>query len=225
VELLTVQARLVRREVGDLPLTAYSLDKFVAPHLSELTCVGAPDVSDCSEHYSRWVNALILNSIFRVKIEDRYRMLSMQFLRKTDGTLQEYHEARDYLARYLADSGQAVSAYFHALRHFEASLILAYQAYEALRYMVQERLFEQDDDSPLQRLNRLQNITKHACQELERGDLPKDLSLPIWLTDSAVECHDSSLSWSEFADLLTELARVADVVANPTIPEQDAIPA
>ena len=162
-----------------MPLTAYSLDKFVAPHLSELTCVGAPDVSDCSEHYGRWVNAFILNSMLRVKIEDRYRMLSMQFLRKTDGALQEYHEARDYLVRYLADPGQAVSAYFHALRHFEASLILAYQAYETLRYMVQERLFEQDDDSPLQRLNRLQNLTKHACQELERGDLPKDLSLPM----------------------------------------------
>jgi hypothetical protein len=152
-------------------------------------------------------------------------MLSMQFLRKTGGALQEYHEARDYLVRYLADPGQAVSAYFHALRHFEASLILAYQAYETLRYMVQEGLFEQDDDSPLQRLNRLQNLTKHACQELERGDLPKDLSLPMWVTDSAVECHDSALSWSEFAELLTELAKVADVVANPTIPEQGTSPA
>ena len=207
-----------------MPLTAYSLDKFVAPRLSELTCVGAPDIGQCSQHCGGWVNAFILNSMLRVKIEDRYRMLSIQLLRKTEGALQEYHEARDHLAKYLIDPGRAVSAYFHALRHFETSLILAYQAYEALRYMVQERLFEQDDDSPLQRLNRLQNLTKHVCQELERGDLPKDLSLPTWLTDTAIECHDSSLPWSEFAELLRELAKVADVVANPTSPE-DADPA
>jgi hypothetical protein len=43
-----------------IQLTTMLISPKATPH------VGAPDVSDCSEHYGRWVNAFILNSMLRV---------------------------------------------------------------------------------------------------------------------------------------------------------------
>jgi hypothetical protein len=205
-----------------VPLSNYSIDTFVAPHLSELTSVGAPDLRGCTEEYGHWVNNFILNTIFRVRLKERNRQLVLYFLRKVEGAFQEYHEGRDFLASYLQKRNEAVSAYFHALRHFEVAASLAYQAYDTVRTMVQEKLFTQDDGSPLQRLNRLQNISKHANKELGRGGIPDNLSVPIWLTNTAIECHDTVLSFSEFAELMEELARLAEVLSNPPLNKEES---
>ena len=200
-----------------MPLSNYSLDTFVAPHLSELTSLDVPSLHNCTGEYGHWVNNFILNTIFRVRIEDRKRQLVLYFLRKVEGAFQEYHEGRDFLAAYLQKRNEAISEYFHALRHFEVAASLAYHAYDTVRTLVQTDLFTQADGSPLQRLNRLQNISKHANKELWRGDIPDNLSVPIWVTNSGIECHDTALSFTEFAELLQELAKLAEVLSNPPV--------
>jgi len=198
-------------------LSNYSLDTFIAPHLSELTSLCVPNLEGCTGEYGPWVNNFILNTKFRVRLKDRNRQLILYFLRKVEGAFQEYHEGRDFLASYLQKRNEAVSAYFHALRHFEVAASLAYHAYDTVRTLVQEKLFTHDDGSPLQRLNRLQNISKHANKELGFGSIPDNLSIPIWLTNTGIECHDTALSFAEFAELLQELARLAEVLSNPPI--------
>lgn len=204
-----------------MPLSDYSLDTFVAPHLSELTSLGAPDIEGCTDQYGHWVNNLILNTIFRVRLKATNRQLVLHFLRNVEGALQEYHEGRGFLASYLQKRNKAVSAYFHALRHFEIAALLAYHAYDAVRMMIQKNLFTQDDGSPLQRLNHLQNISKHANKELGRGSIPDNLCVPIWLTNSGIECHDTILSFTEFAELLQELAKLAEVLSNPPLNREE----
>ena len=205
-----------------MPLSAYSLDTFVAPHLSKLTSVGAPDLEKCTDQYCYWVNNFILNTIFRVRPEDRNRQLTLYFLRKVEGAFQEYHQGRDFLTTYIQKPGEAVSAYFHALRHFEAASLLTYHAYDTIRSIIQEKLYGKGDGSALQRLNRLQNISKHANQELGRGDIPDNLSIPIWLTDTGIECHDTALSFCEFGELLKELAEISEVLSNPPVRTEES---
>jgi len=200
-----------------VPLSNYALDTFVAPHLSELTSIGAPDLEGCAAQYGHWVNNFIFNTILGVPLKDRNRQLYLYFLRKVEGAFQEYHEGRDFLASYVQKGNGAVSAYYHALRHFETALLLAYHAYDTVRTMIQENLFKQNDGSSLQRLNRLQNISKHANEKLERGEIPGKPSVPIWLTNTAIECADTALSFSEFAELMEELARLAEMLSNPRV--------
>ena len=205
-----------------MPLPNYSLDTFVAPHLSELTSLGVPDLQGCTGEYGHWVNNFIHNTILRVRLENRNSQLVLFFLRKVEGAFQEYHEGRDFLASYLQKRNKAVSVYFHALRHFEVAALLAYHAYDTLCTITQKKFFTKDDGSPLQRLNHLQNISKHANKALGRGDIPDNLSVPIWLTNSGIECHDTVLSFAEFAETLRELAKLAEVWSNPPLNSKES---
>ena len=73
-------------------LSKYSKDNFIAPKLSELTKVGAPELLSFTKEYGNWVENFILNTIFRFRINGQTRQLIMFFLRKVEGAFQEYHE-------------------------------------------------------------------------------------------------------------------------------------
>lgn len=197
-----------------MALSNYARDTFVAPHLSKLTTMGAPDIQDLARP---WVNNFIVTTIVKLGKEYRHRQLILHTLRKIEGAFQEYQEARDILQGYVKTRTD-ISCYFHALRHFETATLLAYHAYETIGTMISERLFSQEDGSPLQRINRLQNISKHAHEFFNRGNFPKSLSIPIWLTNMGLECHDkTALAFSEFAELMADLARLADIISNPKL--------
>ena len=200
-----------------MPLSKYSMDTFIAPRLSELTKVGAPDLHSCTKEYGNWVDNFVLNTIFRVRIIERDRQLIMHFLKKVEGAFQEYHEGRIFLENYIKNRNKAISSYFHSLRHFEVAMSLAYQAFDTIRTMIQEKLFAKEDGSSLQRLNRLQNLSKHANEELSRSDISGEFNISIWLTNEGIECHDTTLSFSEFSLLLIELANSAEVISNPPL--------
>lgn len=202
-----------------MALSNYARDTFVAPHLSELTTVGAPDLRD---HLKGWVNNFIVTTIVKLGKEYRHRQLILHTLRKVEGAFQEYHEGREFLEGYVNNRAE-ISSYFHALRHFETATLLAYHAYETIGTMISEKLFTQKDGSPLQRLNRLQNISKHANDDLNEANFPEGLTVPIWLTNTGLECHDETeLSFSEFAELMTDLAKLAEKISNPRLPTQNA---
>ena len=201
-------------------LSKYSMDTFIAPRLSELTKAIAPDLHSCTKEYGNWVINFILNTIFRVRIIERNRQLIMYFLRKVEGAFQEYHEGRYFLENYIKNRNKAISSYFHSLRHFEAAMSLAYQAFETIRTMIKEKLFTKENGTPLQRLNRLQNLSKHANKEISRSDFSGEFNISIWLTNEGIESHDTALSFSEFSLLLIDLAKLAEVISNPPLSKQ-----
>jgi len=196
------------------------MDTFIAPRLSELTKAIAPDLHSCTKEYGNWVINFILNTIFRVRIIERNRQLIMYFLRKVEGAFQEYHEGRYFLENYIKNRNKAISSYFHSLRHFEAAMSLAYQAFETIRTMIEEKLFTKENGTPLQRLNRLQNLSKHANKEISRSDFSGEFNISIWLTNEGIESHDTALSFSEFSLLLIDLAKLAEVISNPPLSKQ-----
>jgi predicted DNA-binding protein YlxM (UPF0122 family) len=204
-------------------LSKYSKDNFIAPKLSELTKVGAPELHYCTKEYGNWVGNFILNTIFRVRTNGQSRQLIMYFLRKVEGALQEYHEGRNFLENYVKNPDKSISSYFHSIRHFETSMALAYQAFGTIRTMIQHDLFTKEDGSSLQRMNRLQNLSKHANNDIFLGNIPGEFNINIWLTNDSIECHDTTLTFYEFSLLLKELANIAETMSNPPLhkPEKD----
>ncbi len=203
-----------------MPLSDYSLDKFVAPKLSQLNEWAVRDLRGCVREYGCWVDNFILNSIFRVGIPRGRRQLMLYFLRKTDGALQEYEEARTFLGRYVAASRPSLSHYFHALRHFETAMMLAWQACDAMNMVMEQdggrASYKGGDGSAYDRLRRIQNIVKHAAEKLLCGRLSPEPSVPVWLVNEGVESSDCSLTFDELAQLLTQLGAVAEEVSNPS---------
>ena len=201
-------------------LSNYSMDTFIAPKMSKLTKIMAPDLHSCTKEYGNWVGNFILNTIFRVRIMERNRQLDLYFLKKVEGAFQEYHEGRNFLENYIKNRNKAISSYFHSLRHFETAMLLAYQAFETIRTMIKENLFTKKNGTPLQRLNQLQNLSKHANKDISRSDFSGEFNISIWLTNEGIESHDTTLSFSEFSLLLIDLAKSAEVISNPPLSKQ-----
>jgi len=199
-------------------LSNYARDTFVAPGLSEITAVGAPDLRNEAKG---WINRFILTTVIKLGKEYRPRQLILHTLRKVEGAFQEYGEGREFLEVYVNNRAE-ISSYFHALRHFETAALLAYHAYDTIKTMISEKLFTQNDGSPLQRLNRLQNISKHANEELNECHCPEGFTVPIWITNTGLECYDKTeLLFSELAELMTDLAKLAEKISNPPLPTQN----
>jgi hypothetical protein len=196
----------------EMHLSNHARDTFVAPHLSKLTDVGAPDIR---EQEKSWVNNYILNTIFKFSIDYPHRQLGLRVLLSIEAAFQEYQAGRESMGVYV-EKRHNISSYFHALRHFETSALSAYHAYDTIRTMIKKNLFTQNDRSPLQRLNHLQNIVKHANKDMGQRKVPEGFTVPIWVTNIGLECHDKTeLSFSEFADLMTDLAKLADMISQP----------
>jgi len=193
-------------------LSNYARDTFVAPHLSGLTTAGAPDLRNQAKG---WINNFIITTIVKLGKKYRHRQSILHVLRTIEGAFQEYQQGREFLERYV-DNRAEISSYFHALRHFETAALLAYRAYDTIRTVISEKLFTPNDGSALQRLNRLQNISKHAHEDLNEANFLEGLTIPIWLTNTGLECHDQTvLLFSEFAELMKDLAKVAETISNP----------
>jgi len=120
-----------------MPLSNYARDTFVAPHLSRLTAVGAPDIR---EQVKSWVNNFIVTTIMKLGKDYPHRQLTLHTLRRIEGAFQEYQEGREFLGAYV-DKRANISSYFHALRHFETAALLAYHAYETIGTIISEKLF------------------------------------------------------------------------------------
>lgn len=196
-----------------MPLTNYSLDNFVAPHLSELTQNNAPELRMDQQDY--WVRNFILNTLFGVRLLDPHRQYVYNFLRKVEAAFYEYGNARLLLEEYIIIGRDAVSKYLTAVIHFESCQAQAYQAYMLVKNIIgQNKLFEKNDGSTLDRLNKMYNLSKHVEAKIAKGELPGDSLLPVWITNNGIESSMVALTFNELIDLLKDLGEVAQKLSN-----------
>lgn len=199
-------------------LSNYALDKFVAPHLSELTECEVPDMSDHDGQCDQWVLNFVLNSMLRVEISQPTRPFCFTFLRRAEAAFYEYDNARKSLLGYLSGERHAVSRYLRAVLHFESFLSQAYQACLILgRIIGKKKLFDKDDGSVTQRLNTVYNKSKHADSAIANGDVPGDTTMQVWLRNTGIECADAALTYKEMVEILADLASWAGRLSNPAV--------
>jgi hypothetical protein len=209
---------------GHLTLSNYSLDRFVAPHLSELSEKGTQEISAKFPQQQHWLNNFILNSILRTRYAGEAQQLVFNFLRRTEMALCEHENADAHLSRYvgsLASKTPLVSAYFRSLFHFESCFAQSYQAFMLLEKLLQgwklltTRLYEKRDGSVLQRLGTLHGLSKHSEGTMCRGEVPPERTTPLWISNSGIHSDTTMVTFDELAELLSYLGNIADRLSNP----------
>jgi len=204
-----------------VPFSDYFLNTFIAPDLSNL---GDPHPPDLSNIDVRWLNKFALGSVFVRGVKEPQRSLVVHLLRRVQGAIEEYRDACAALMEYTSVPGSSgvISPYFRALRHFEMCIAQAYQSYLAVRAFVKEDAFARGDGSPIARLLELYNVSKHADERIEKGQIPgKGGSLAVWLAADGLKSIHTNLSYEELATLLTEFSEAATLVLKIIFPPKD----
>lgn len=186
--------------------TDYLLDNFVAHKLSLLTECSARELST----HANWLNAFILTNAFTVRLDPKQRAYVFNFLRRAEGALSAYHEARKALIEYLETPRNVVSPYFKALLNFENCISQCYQGYELLKTATGEKFFEKDDNSEGERLGLLYNDLKHMDERIKFDRLPAEATAAVWITNHGLESSGTTLSFDELLEMLRNMAGLAD---------------
>jgi hypothetical protein len=198
-----------------MPFTNDFKDKYVAPGFSSFTSAAIPDMSAVSQEQGHWLKNFILNSCFRVTVDDDTRRTLYSFLRRTEATFREYEAARRLTLAHLANpKTDTVSEYIEAIGHWEQFLSHADRAWAVL-IRGEQILFVKNDGSVFQRLNFFYNLTKHLESAIKSGQLPPDGTLPVWLTNDGLQAVDGKLTFTEISEILTDLAKWADAAQDP----------
>jgi hypothetical protein len=197
-----------------MPLSAYAKDNFIAPGLSTFTSACIRDMAGTSVEQEHWLNNYMLNTLFRVKLDEQVRQSLFNFLRRSQFAFREFALAREQTASYLR-SVDAVTTYFVAIGHWEVFLAYSYQAFELLAGSDKRALFEPGDGSVLQRLCLLYNRSKHVKKAISNGQLAAGSILAVWLTNEGLHAVDGHLTFDEMAEILEDLARWSDAAQDP----------
>jgi hypothetical protein len=194
-----------------MPWTSYVLDNFIAQELSTLSQCTAPDLSKEFDEGNHWVGNFILHSIFpRYELKAEAKPYAFGMLRRAQMALIEYESGRKALLEYLAGDRDRVSQYFRALYHFEITVMIVYQVHELLMGFTDEQLFAKGDGSPLYRLNRIYNVSKH----LEASTVMPGQLHAVWITNSGLAISTTALTWEELAQIIRDVGGLADQISS-----------
>ena len=208
--------RTYHASVSGMQPSNYLLDNFVAHKLSTLNECGAAELPV----KANWLNAFILNSIFRVRLPAKTRAYVFNFLRRAEGASSAYREARAALIEYVTTPRNVLSPYFRALVNFEVCISQCYQGYELLARASGEQFFERNDGSEAERLQILYIDSKHMDRMIDGGKIPTEATGAVWITNRGVESNRAELSFEELLEMLLNMGRLAERLS--TLESQDA---
>jgi hypothetical protein len=191
---------------GPMRPSNYMLDNFVAHKLSLLTECGARELPT----NANWLNAFILNSVFIARLAAKPRAYVFNFLRRAEGALSAYREARSALIEYLATPRHVLSPYFRSLLYFEVCISQCYQGLELLRKATDKDFFEPNDGSEAERLSFLYADSKHMDRLIKRGEIPAEATVAVWITNQGLESSRATLSFDELLEMLLQMGRLAE---------------
>jgi hypothetical protein len=194
-----------------MPLSSYARDKYIAPEISKFTSANIRDMSQVDAEQEHWHGNFILNTTLRVNVASPHRQRLYNFLRRTHSAFFEYAQARNATLTFLEGPDRDL-AYIKAIGHWEAFLGFSWQAY---RLLMTNGWFKKGDGSVLQRLNDLDATARHADSTIEYNRLVDDGPLCVWLTNDGLRSAQTSLSFTEIAEILDDLARLASAVQDP----------
>lgn len=186
----------------------YLLDRFISADLSSLT-ENNTILFDKEKH---WVGAFILNSTLRYNYEEKQRIYLMNILRRIESTFYQYNTGGILLGDFLKHDKVNISKYLEAVVCIETSISHLYQAYMLGNKMAGEdnKLFEKNDGSSIQRLNKLYNVAKHYDSSISNGDLEELNTIPIWITNQGIKSNQTFLDFDELHAMMREVELIAD---------------
>jgi hypothetical protein len=201
-----------------MPLSNYALDNYVSQQIMQLTECNAIDLSQEFDQADSWIENFVLNSIFRTQVKQEYKPFIFAILRRAQMALVEYENGRMALQDYAGGNKNRISVYFRSLYHFEIAVNLTYQAHYFFMKITKKRLFNKNDGSQLERLNRINNVSKH----LELSTIPNSYLHAVWLSNEGLCISSANLKFEELADMVKDICKLADKLSNPQSPDQES---
>jgi len=193
--------------------SAEILDQFGAPELSKLSVCGAKELLKPPDYLS----AAMFNYIVGVFHPDMsVRRLDLAFLRRMNAAYEDYGLGRENLRQYIEGVESAehrLGKYLSALTHFEQCIGSVWQAAELFNRMEHRvlskdtkklTLYKQGEESDLERINTLNNVSKHF-----NAEQAEQSSTPVWITNEGLKCANATLSFDELRENLLALSEAA----------------
>ncbi len=191
-----------------MPLTSYAIETFVSAKITALT---ESNIADMAKEYpdaDRWLTSFVGNVIFRNHIQESDRPFLIQFIRKVEKSFDEYRLAKEALDQFVQRGNTGWSSYFKVLGHLESSIAQLYQAFDTARKKLNQNLFETDDGSSLDRLNKIYNTSRHQLAQDEQT---------VWVTNAGISTAYHELSFNEIEEMLRECASITQRVISGEI--------
>jgi hypothetical protein len=139
--------------------------------MSRFNSAQIKDMSGASVEQEHWLSNYVLNSLFRLNLDEPLRQTLFNFLRWTQFAFREYALAREQTMAYLRGV-DAVPTYFLAIGHWETFLAYACQGYEIFREGGEDPLHHgRRLDPPAPQLA-LQPVQAHRLGDLRQPDRP-----------------------------------------------------
>jgi hypothetical protein len=184
----------------------YMLDNFVAHKLSGLTACGVKEITI----NKNWLGTFILTNVFRARLPNRERAYVFNFLRRAEGSLFAYGQARIALIEYLNTPRNVLSPYFRALLNFEVCIAQCYQGYELLARASGDKFYEPGGKSSAERLQMLYVDSKHMDRMIDGGKIPTEATAAIWITNDGLQSKRATLLFEELCEMLLHMGLLAD---------------
>jgi hypothetical protein len=201
-----------------MPLSNHALDRFVSQQITQLTECNAIDLSQVFDQADSWIENFVLNSIFRTQVKQEYKPFIFAILRRAQMALVEHEYGRMALQDYAGGNKNRISVYFRSLYHFEIAVNLTYQAHDFFMKITKKSLFNKNDSSQLERLNRIYNVSKH----LEPSTIPNSHLHAVWLSNEGLCISSTVLKFEELADMVKDICKLADKLSNPQLPDKES---
>lgn len=195
------------------------LSKFVAPGIGGFTAAEVPSLSDQFPQAPHWVVNHFLNSALRSSFRDGWRQVALGYLRRTHNAFVYYHDARLRTDSYLEGNdphNPRVGRYYDAVSAWENFALQVSMAIDLFRWLNQgEGAFRKGDGTKEQRLYDIANCIKHTAGKVDSGQCGPSDTVPLWLTNLGLSSFGISVAYSEAADVLVDLAKLADEYQDP----------
>lgn len=202
-----------------IQFTSYTLNRLVAPGISEFREAKVPDVASEFLERDHWLANHFLNTVFGASYKHGARQVVVAFLRRAQDALTAYTEARERTQSFLgaaAPGNPGVRRYYAAVASWEAFALHCGIAIDLFKWLCAgEGVFKKGDGSAEQRLYTVANQIKHTASCIQSGQCKPEETIPLWLSNSGIESFQVSISYAEAAQVLREICQVADKLQNP----------
>jgi hypothetical protein len=198
--------------------SAHVTDTYVATEISKFDRAEIPDMSSTQPEPVHWISNYVLNSVLRGAVPSPQREYRFSFLRRAMIAYNEHSLARHATLAFLDSEGQSFGEYFTAIHYWEQFLAAAWHALDTLqRAAIVGRLFEPGDGSIAERLHGLYTQTKHMQSHIDRGQMPRQGLLAVWLCNSGLRSIDRELAFAETGEILARIGDWAHVAEDPLL--------
>jgi hypothetical protein len=197
-------------------LGAFVLNRYGAPHLSELTACDAPEIDEPPNYLA----ALVLNSTFIMGYQEPLNRLVLMFGRRIEHAVREYRAARELLIAYLTKLPQTNNHFLQAMRattHFEQCVGAVAQAIALLTCIskIVPPVIDEEEDRA-RRIRQIWNRSKHFDADIDDNLAPADITAPVWLTNRGISSTQANVSYQELHSTMTHLLSLLRVFADET---------